>query len=405
MNRTPLEDQVHDSLHRTVDPLERTPFTIGDVRTRARRIQRRRAAVAGAAVAAVVAVAVPIGLGLVGPAQRSEVPPATRTPLPSPTPTGTVRIDPRSAEVVDSVGVPLVDVDAPSLITPERTIELPKAYDTITPYRDGWIAVANDEGNYTLEILDAELELVEPVRPTGGVVVSPDGGRVAWSEYDDVRWQVKVAEVAAGPVSTYLDFPPSPQEHRVAPIGFVSDVDVVATQDHGDGSTSTFIADGDAPTALPGPISARSASPVAGTVAAFISSDVEGSCSAVVDGTAPSGTVVWETCDYALDHFSPDGQHVVGTVASGGEYGSPTLAVLDAATGEVVVDFEVVLPRRRVGGVNETNVLWEDHGHLVARVWTSGEDSMIVRLGLDGTVQRLGIASAGASGLSMAEVR
>jgi hypothetical protein len=125
MNRTPLEDQVHDTLHRTADPLERTPFTVGDVRTRARRIQRRRAAVAGAAVAAVVAVAVPIGLGLVGPAQRSEVPPATRTPLPSPTPTGTVRIDPRSAEVVDAVGVPLVDVDSPSLITPERTIELP----------------------------------------------------------------------------------------------------------------------------------------------------------------------------------------------------------------------------------------------------------------------------------------
>jgi hypothetical protein len=405
MNHTPLEDQVHDTLHRTAAPLERSPFTVGDVRTRARRIQRRRAAVAGAAVAAMVAVAVPIGLGLVGPAQRSEVPPATQPPSPTATPTGTVRIDPRSAEVVDAVGVPLVDVDSPSLITPERTIELPKAYDTITPYRDGWIAVANDEGSFTVEILDADLELVDPARPTGGVVVSPDGSRVAWSEYDDVRWRVQVAEVAGGPVSTYLEFPPSPQEHRVAPIGFVSDVDVAATQDHGDGSTSTFIAEGDAPTALPGPIRAQSASPVAGVVAAITSSDIEGSCSAVIDGTAPSGAVVWETCDYALDHFSPDGQHVVGTIASAGEYGSPTLAVLDATTGEVVVDFELVLPRRQVGGVNETNILWEDDGHLVARVWQGGDGSVIVRLGLDGTVQRLGVASAGASGLSMAEVR
>lgn len=403
MNHTPLEDQVHDALHRTADPLERHPFTVGDVRTRARRIQRRRAAVAGAAVAAMVAVAVPIGLSTVGPAQRSEVPPATQPP--SPTVTGTVIIDPRSAAVIDSVGVPLVDVDSPSLITPERTIQLPKAYETVTPYRDGWMAVANDEGSYTLEVLDADLELVDQVGPTGGVVVSPDGSRVAWSEYDDVQWRVKIAEVGGGPISTYLEFPPSPREHRVAPIGFVSDVEVAATQNHGDGTTSTFIADGDTPTALPGPISARSASPVAGVVAAFISSDIEGSCSAVIDGTSPSGAVAWETCDYALDHFSPDGQHVVGTVASGGEYGSPTLAVLDATSGEVVVDFELVLPRRQVGGVNETNILWEDDDHLVARVWPGGEDSVIVRLGLDGTVQRLGIESAGESGLTMAEVR
>lgn len=405
MNHTDLEDQVHDSLHRTAAPLERTPFTVGDVRTRARRIQRRRAAVAGAAVAAAVALVVPVGLGLVGPAQRSEVPPATQTPSPAPAVTGTVRIDTRSAEVVDSVGVPLVDVDSPSLITPERTIELPKAYDTITPYRDGWIAVANDEGSFTLEILDADLEPTDPTRPTGGVVVSPDGSRVAWSEYDDVRWRVQVADVVGGEVSTHLEFPPSPQAHRVVPIGFVSEVDVVATQEHGDGNTSTFIADDGAPIALPGPIRAQSASPVAGTVAAFTSSDVGGSCSAIVDGTAPSGVVAWETCDYALDHFSPDGEHVVGTVAADGEYGSPTLAVLDATTGEVVVDFELVIPRRQVGGVNETNILWEDDGHLVARVWPGGEGSAIVRLGLDGTVQRLGTDSAGASGLAMAEVR
>ena len=47
MSPTPLEDQVHDALHRTADPLQRAPFSVTDVRTRARRIQRRRAAVAG----------------------------------------------------------------------------------------------------------------------------------------------------------------------------------------------------------------------------------------------------------------------------------------------------------------------------------------------------------------------
>ena len=83
MSPTPLEDQVHDALHRTADPLQRAPFTVTDVRTRARRIQRRRAVVAGAAVAAVLAIAIPVGAGVVGPSPRSDVPPATaaaRTP-------------------------------------------------------------------------------------------------------------------------------------------------------------------------------------------------------------------------------------------------------------------------------------------------------------------------------------
>ena len=47
---------------------------------------------------------------------------------------------------------------------------------------------------------------------------------------------------------------------------------------------------------------------------------------------------------------------------------------------------------------------WEDDDTLVVRVM-SGGDYFIVRLGLDGTVQRVGMPSAGASGLSVAEVR
>jgi hypothetical protein len=401
MNRTPLEDRVHDALHRTADPLHRSPFTVTDVRTRARRIQRRRTAAAAAAVAAVLAIAVPVGASMVDPTQRSEVPPATQPPAPAVT--GTVLIDPRSAEVVDTAPVPLLDVDGPSLITAEGTIELPKVYDTITPYRDGWVGVAANEGAYTLERLDADLEATDDPVPTGGLVVSPDGTRLAWSEYDGERWRVKMAEVAGGVEWTYLEFPPGPQDHEVAPVGFVSDVEVAATQNHGVGILSTFIADGDTPVALPGPIEARSASPVTGVVAGVISSDIEGSCSAVVDGRAPTGDVTWETCDYALSAFSPDGTHVVGTVASGDAYGSPTLAILDATTGEPVVDFEVAGARSQVVGI-DSRMAWEDGDTLVVRVMV-GDDYAMMRLGLDGTVQRIGIPSAGASGLWGAEVR
>ena len=101
MSPTPLEDQVQDALHRTADPVERAPFTVTDVRTRARRIQRRRTAVAGAAVAAVLAIAVPVGANMVGPTPRSEVPPVTQPPAPRIT--ETVRIDPLSAAVGETV--------------------------------------------------------------------------------------------------------------------------------------------------------------------------------------------------------------------------------------------------------------------------------------------------------------
>ena len=55
MTHTPLEDQVHDALQRRVDPIQHAPLTVSDVRHRARRIQRRRAAVAGVAVVVLVA--------------------------------------------------------------------------------------------------------------------------------------------------------------------------------------------------------------------------------------------------------------------------------------------------------------------------------------------------------------
>ncbi len=221
MNHTPLEDQVHDALHRRVDPLQRSPFTVGDVRTRARRIRRRRALAAGAAVAAVLAIAVPVGLTTIGPAQRSDVPPATQPPAPSIT--GTVLIDPRSAPVVDDLSVPMIDVVASTLITDGETIALPKTYDTITPYMDGWAAEAINEGALTIEFLTSDLEVEDQGGPSGGLVVSPDGQRIAWTEYTGSRWQVVSSDVAGAEEWVYTKFPPGPEGATVRPVGFVLD--------------------------------------------------------------------------------------------------------------------------------------------------------------------------------------
>ena len=402
MSNTPLEDQVHDALHRRVDPIQHAPLTVTDVRGRARRIQRRRASVAGVAVAAVLAIAVPVGLSATGSGPRSDVPPATQSPSPSPSPTvtsGTVRVDPRTAEVVEETPVPLLDVDGPSLITTDGTLDLPQVYDTLTPYLDGWVGVAMYEGAGTIEFLGADLRVDDGGSPTGGLVVSPDGQRIAWSEYDGTRWRVTVADPAGQVEWVQTTFPPSAETEMVIPVGFVS-ADAVAVKAMYDlGDTRTFVAGGGEPVEVPGLLQADTASPSLGVVAGITEFRPEGTCFGVVDAIARDGDPAWTTCDHRLGPFSASGAYVVGTSAQD-ENGSPKITVLDAATGEEVVAFEAVLPRRTAGGF-WTQMAWEGDEAIVARLW-SGDDFSMVRLGLDGSVQRIGINSAGLSGLTVA---
>ncbi len=391
---TPLEDQVHDALAHRVEPIHHAPLALDDVRRRARRIQQRRRAVAGVAVAAALAVAIPLGLSTTGPAQRSQVGPATDPP--PAVVTGTVLVDPQRADTVDSTTVPLLDVDGPSLITPAGTLALPTTYDVMTPYGEGWVAVAMEEGARSLEFLDADLAVTDGPAPTGGLVTSPDGARVAWSEHDGSGWQVVSADASGEGAWTYTSFPGTTLGQVVEPVGFAGDAVVVRRND-GAGVETTYLASGGDPVQVPGLSRAESASAVTGAVAGLTTRG-DGTCSAVVDA---SGARLWGTCDYRLGHLSPDGSYVIGTSLEA-EYGSPTLAILDAATGERIVDFEVVLARRAVGGV-DTRMAWEDDGHLVVRV--SREDFSMERLGIDGSVQRIDVDSAGVSGLQVAEVR
>ncbi|GAB3027601.1 hypothetical protein GCM10011376_17250 [Nocardioides flavus (ex Wang et al. 2016)] len=402
MNNTPLEDQVHDALRRTADPLHRTPFTVGDVRTRARRIQRRRAAVAAGAVAAVLAVAVPIGAAMVGPAQRSEVPPATQTPAPRLT--GPILVDPRSAEVVESTSVPLLDVDGARLLTQEGTVDLPRAYDSLTPYLDGWVAVANEEGTLTLEVLDDDLRVVGDPVPTGGLVVSTDGQQVAWTEYADGRWQVVRAPVAGGTEPDTTPLAPGPEGAPVRPVGFLSATEVVVDRFDEAGEVTTYVVGDGAADELPGLLQATSSSAATGTLAGLTSTDLASGCSGVVDGRGQAGTRTWETCDHTLDSFSPDGRHIVGFAPDSDGYGSPTVSILDADTGEAVVDFEVAGSRRQVAAFHD-RVGWDGDDTAVLTLLT-GDERFVVRLGVDGSVQRVGGAtSIDSSGLVVAEVR
>jgi hypothetical protein len=391
MSPTPLEDQVHDALHRTADPLQRAPFSVTDVRTRARRIQRRRAAVAGAAVAAVLAIAIPVGAGIVGPTPRSDVPPATEPPAPRIT--GTVRIDPLTAPVGAELAVPLINVDEPSLTVDGETVPLRRQYDQLTPYADGWIGIAfidpMDEGAVGVHVLGPDFEVVEETSRSSHLAVSADGSRIAWAEHDGERWTVVERDRAAESEERRTALPPGPQDARVRPVGFLpGDALLVGTTDPATGRESASVIGPDGTTtALPGSLRVGSASEVTGLVSVQTRFTGDGSCWQVRDAGA-GGAEVWQTCDYSLLGFSPDGRHLLGFTDYLTPDGSPTMAVLDAATGEPVVDFELVGARTGVVGINP-EVAWEDDDTIVATLVT-GDRQYVVRLGLDGTVERVG---------------
>ncbi|NPD05341.1 hypothetical protein HN031_11670 [Nocardioides sp. zg-1308] len=392
MNDAPLEDRVHDGLHRRVDTLQRAPLTVTDVRTRARRIQRGRRAVAGAAVAAVLAVAVPLGLAATGPTQRSDVPPATDPPAPAVA--GTVRIDPRSAPVGGASAVPLINVDDPSLVVDGEKTPLPRDYHQLTPYLDGWagLTVSDEPAGWiqTLQVLDADFGVLDEATSASVLAVSSDASRLAWAEYDGGRWVLvdRAADGARDERRTPL--PLGPEQADVRPVGFLpGEAMVVSRTDPATGDESALVVSPDgATTPVPGFIHPGSADPVGGLVSGQTSFSGDGSCWQVRDAVTEGAPVVWRTCDYSVLAFSPDGRHVLGFTDYLTPDGSPTLAILDAASGERVVDFELAGARTGVVGINP-EVAWEDDDTLVAAVVTGGRQ-YAVRLGLDGTVERVG---------------
>ena len=383
MTNTPLEDEVRDALHRRVDPLQHAPLTLTDVRGRAGRIQRRRTVAASAAVAAAVAVALPVGLAMNGGAQRTVVQPSTQTPEV----TGPVLVDPRSAEAGDAPGVPLVDTTGPTLTAGGEPVGIPESYDQVSPYRDGWIATVRDQGEVTVQVLDSAFTVLGSVPDASLLTIADDGSSVAYAYSDGIRWILVDLDPAVERAEQATPLPDSPLEATARTVGFLPDEALVAAQvDPDDGSETTYVATAGSITELPGFIHAVSASPVTGMVAGRTSSSGGGSCSAVVDGRAGTGSALWDTCDHELGAFSPDGAHLVG-FADVTDGPSPTVSILDATTGRSVLDFEVAGARDRVVGI-APEVAWEDDRTLLA-TYLDGTQQYVVRLGLDGTVERV----------------
>lgn len=382
-----LARRVGETLHRRADALHDAPLDLSDVRGRASSIRRRRHTVVGvAAAAAVAAVVLPLSLLPTGGDDRVEEPQPADTPTPIEEP---VPLDPRSAPDGAAPRVPYVEIDAKRLVTPAGTYDLPEAYPQVLPYRDGWIALTRDTPSQTgtrVTILDSDFTEVEGTEMTTGIAVRDDGERFAWVEFTGEAWTLVSAPIT-GDQPVTADVTTSGRDVPSAAIGFLpGDQVVVESAQAGIGRYSYKVVapDGTTTAQFGGFDRVVSSSPATGLVAGQTEFTGDGSCSGVMDPLSRAQELLWETCDFQLGAFSPDGKYVVGLAPYFDGNGSPSVAMLDATTGEPVVDF--VSGRTARSAAQVADVVWEDATTLVATV-TQGADQYVVRATIDGRVE------------------
>lgn len=348
-----------------------------DVRGRATSIRRRRRVVAGVGVAAALALFAPLAVSVTGVLQSDrEVLPAPPVPTESLVRT-TLTLD--GIERGDDPAIEYFTADG--VVLPDRGLQaLDSSLQALVPSEvdGGWLAV----GPAGAEVLGLSEDFEETsVRASsGGLVSNPDRSLVAWTSPSSDGQTLLLHSTTDPGADNEWDFPRTPQ---VEPVGFAGAGSLIFQTLRKDGSHEVGVAIEDGTTRmLEGDyIRAISADPTTGRIAVQTESRADlSSCSAVLD---PTGTTTeWETCDFILGAFSPDGRHVLASDPVQSGLGMGSLSVLDAATGRLVASFE----RPRRGQLVLVGVAWESDSTLVAGA-LEGPTTTLVRLGLDGTLE------------------
>ena len=364
-------------LERRADDVQPRHLRFEDVRASAYRIRRRRRVAVAGGVAAVVAAAILVPTALLGGSPKSAEPEPV-PPGPTITPGQTVPYD-LDAPLGDAPRVLYQHAADSVAIDGDGEHDLPSGTSQVVPYGDGFLALADGENPTPVQLrlyrLDADYEVVEDLGPVGSAIrASADGRRAAWMEVAPNEAFLVVAE--DGEVVQRL---PLPEGNIGYPVGFTATGTVYNIEKLDGGGTWTWeVAVGDERTPVPHLGYVWDASPVSDLVVGDTRFDSKKNlpCAGAVAGSE----LLWERCWYRLEDLSPDGSLVIGYP----DEGIPSyqrLTVLDARTGEMVVEFD--------GGRRATVVeaAWEDDGHVLAVV-QQGNRQAILRLGLDGTVER-----------------
>lgn len=364
---THAEDLLSDALHGRADGRELPSTPLGDVVSTARRIQRRRRARTGVVTVAVLAVlATPFA---VAATRGTDASPGPADP---PSTDATPRV--RLADVALGEPPAVAWLDGSDYVSADGTRTTLPLEDVTraTPYRDGFLVTVYGDEHVTL--LDSELGVVWRRCTTGGLAVSADGLRTAYTTAG-CGGEDPVLHVGQTYGTGDEQTAPMPLADGW-PVGFVGDdVAVSSLNTHRpalvgpDGSSTpvsqlSVVVDADERLGL-----------LAGQLAGGARQQLTGG---VVD--AATGSVAWSKPGWQLQAFSPDGSMVVGvTIGSGSR--SIGWGVFDARTGAQLHEFATP------AGFGFRTVAWEDDEHVLMTATQDGTEA-ILRTTLDGAIQR-----------------
>lgn len=363
------------------------PVGLDQVRGRARRIKRRRQAASGLVAAAVLVVAVPVGVNIAGTTSSTDPgftdrpgPTSVTTPSPAPTKADSLALDRLSPG--DASAVPYVVSSTHELVTPDGAVPMPAAYLQIVPYNDGWLALTEaPQGGIDGLMLDGDFSELKRFPAGEALAVDASGEHVAYIDYSD-GYPLLVSAPTNGldPVTWRL---PAERTDVPVPVGYAGPDSIVVELEGGMDTGRAFVAGpGGTVEPLNGFTSIDGVSE-GGLVAGQVSYDTSGSAYGVLD--TRTGARLWETRKFSLGAFSPDGRHLIAGIPDYDGWGSPSLAILDARTHEVVAQFAG--PKDRVAGV--TQAAWEDADSVIA-AYVDGASMAIVRANLDGSAELAG---------------
>ena len=368
------------------------PVGLDEVKRTARGIRRRRRATAALAAAAVIAVVVPVGLSATsGPDAAPPVGPAATT-TPSPTaPTaspasGTVPLTVAGAAQGKAPAVGYLS--GRSFHAPGGTlVTLPAEYESVAPYRGGFLGVRLKDGGYVTEQVDVSGRIVSSEPGGDRIVTSADGVEVSWVAGGKL-WLDGTNGHSDSAQSIDL---PTGLQSTPAPIGFLSAGTVLARVDGPGDGQDFWVTQFKDFTAVQGkPLAITSVNEDRGLLGLETSFDGNQGTSCWAVATNQPGDKEPKSCDWTVQAFSPHGNDLVGFPSGTDGPGSSTVALINSTTFQPAVTFQ----RKGDAQTFVQDVVWEDDGHVLASMFEDGT-WYLVRLGLDGTIERLDQADGG----------
>ncbi|MFC6286264.1 hypothetical protein ACFP3Q_07775 [Nocardioides sp. GCM10027113] len=371
------EDLLRDALHAQADRTTYEPTRAADVASRARFAQRRqnrgRLLVAAAAAAAI---ALPVGAIL---ADRPATAPAPAEPPGKPV---TLRLD--SAAELPQGAPPAVDhaFGGTYVFADGDTVELPVGGGPIrdaAPYLDGVLVASlpRRNGGYPLDLtlVDRNGE-TRWTRCGLGPRVSGDGSTTgfAWMEGDcDISWRGARLEWGPATDSGPVSGGPLAQDAQISPVAVTEDRIVYNIGEYDPAVEGVRIAEGrSGPEVVPGVAWAATAAPEAGLVGGIDDTGTWG-----VYDESGDGVLRLRDRNERPVSFSPDARFVVTRHDAGG---NPTLRIREIATGRAVVTLQGL----GLGGAFS----WEDPLHVLLACFDGDGRQSLVRLGVDGSLER-----------------